>query len=66
MSPAELANVAISLIREMELPLAITFNRGRMMLLPPTKEAEGRLRRFVVAPRLTNQASYNGFRNALK
>ncbi len=31
---AEFAPVAISLIREMELPLAITFNRERMMLLP--------------------------------
>src|SRR5690606_34907015 len=31
---AEFADTAISLIREMELPLAITFNRGRMMLLP--------------------------------
>ncbi|QEF97811.1 phosphoglycolate phosphatase [Stieleria maiorica] len=31
---AEYADVAIELIRELELPLAITFNRGRMMLLP--------------------------------
>jgi hydroxymethylpyrimidine pyrophosphatase-like HAD family hydrolase len=31
---AEFASVAISLIRKLELPLAITFNRGRMMLLP--------------------------------
>lgn len=31
---AEFAQVAISLIRQLELPLAITFNRGRMMLLP--------------------------------
>ncbi|MCA9075861.1 MAG: HAD hydrolase family protein [Planctomycetaceae bacterium] len=31
---AEFADVAIELIRELELPLAITFNRGRMMLLP--------------------------------
>lgn len=31
---AEFADVAISLIRKLELPLAITFNRGRMMLLP--------------------------------
>ena len=29
---AEYADVAIELIRELELPLAITFNRGRMML----------------------------------
>lgn len=31
---ADLAEVAMALIRELELPLAITFNRGRMMLLP--------------------------------
>jgi hypothetical protein len=31
---ADFAPVAISLIRKLELPLAITFNRGRMMLLP--------------------------------
>jgi len=31
---AGLAETAMSLIRELELPLAITFNRGRMMLLP--------------------------------
>lgn len=31
---ASLAEVATTLIRELELPLAITFNRGRMMLLP--------------------------------
>ncbi|HNP52081.1 MAG TPA: HAD family hydrolase [Nitrosomonas nitrosa] len=31
---ANFSDVAITLIREMELPLAITFNRGRMMLLP--------------------------------
>ena len=33
---AGFADVAISLIREMQLPLAITFNRGRMMLLLPS------------------------------
>ncbi|MEO8496213.1 MAG: HAD hydrolase family protein [Planctomycetota bacterium] len=32
---ADFANVAIELIRALELPLAITFNRGRMMLLHP-------------------------------
>lgn len=31
---AGFADVAISLIREMQLPLAISFNRSRMMLLP--------------------------------
>ncbi len=31
---AGLAEVAMGLIPELELPLAITFNRGRMMLLP--------------------------------
>jgi len=31
---AEFSAVAMSLIREQELPLAITFNRQRMMLLP--------------------------------
>jgi hydroxymethylpyrimidine pyrophosphatase-like HAD family hydrolase len=31
---AEFANVAIELIRQLELPLSITFNRERMMLLP--------------------------------
>jgi hydroxymethylpyrimidine pyrophosphatase-like HAD family hydrolase len=31
---ADLAHVAISLIRKLELPLAIEFNRNRMMLLP--------------------------------
>jgi len=32
---AAAANIVVSLIRELELPLTITFNRGRMMLLPP-------------------------------
>lgn len=31
---ADFADVAIELIRELGLPLSITFNRGRMMLLP--------------------------------
>jgi hypothetical protein len=31
---ANFANVAISLIRQLELSLTITFNRGRMMMLP--------------------------------
>jgi hydroxymethylpyrimidine pyrophosphatase-like HAD family hydrolase len=31
---AAVANTAISLIRKLELPLCITFNRSRMMLLP--------------------------------
>jgi hydroxymethylpyrimidine pyrophosphatase-like HAD family hydrolase len=31
---ADFATAAISLIRELELPLTITFNRGRMLLLP--------------------------------
>jgi len=31
---ATFASAAISLIRDLQLPLAITFNRGRMMLLP--------------------------------
>jgi hydroxymethylpyrimidine pyrophosphatase-like HAD family hydrolase len=31
---AAFANVAISLIRKLELPVSITFNRGRMMVLP--------------------------------
>ena len=33
---ASFSNVAMSLIREQELPLAVTFNRQRMMLLPPS------------------------------
>ncbi|QDT39008.1 HAD family hydrolase [Stratiformator vulcanicus] len=44
---AEFADVAISLIREMQLPLAITFNRGRMMLLPPSISKSGGLRQLL-------------------
>ena len=41
---AEFANVAIELIRKLELPLSITFNRGRMMLLPGSISKAGGLR----------------------
>ncbi len=41
---AEFANVAIELIRKLELPLSITFNRGRMMLLPGSISKSGGLR----------------------
>jgi len=44
---AEFAAVAISLIRELELPLSITFNRGRMMLLPPSISKAGGLRELL-------------------
>lgn len=44
---ADFADVAISLIREMELPLAITFNRGRMMLLPPSISKSSGLRQLL-------------------
>jgi hydroxymethylpyrimidine pyrophosphatase-like HAD family hydrolase len=44
---AEFANVAISLIRQLELPLAITFNRGRMMLLPASISKAGGLRELL-------------------
>lgn len=44
---ADFADVAISLIREMELPLAITFNRGRMMLLPPSISKASGLRHLL-------------------
>lgn len=44
---AEFADVAISLIRELELPLSITFNRGRMMLLPPSISKAGGLRELL-------------------
>ncbi len=46
---AEFADVAISLIRELELPLSITFNRGRMMLLPPSISKSGGLRELLDA-----------------
>lgn len=41
---ADFANITISLIRDLELPLAITFNRGRMMLLPASISKAGGLR----------------------
>ncbi len=44
---AEFADLAISLIREMELPLAITFNRSRMMLLPPSISKSSGLRHLL-------------------
>lgn len=44
---ADFADVAISLIREMELPLAITFNRGRMMLLPASISKSSGLRQLL-------------------
>jgi len=44
---AGFADLAISLIREMELPLAITFNRGRMMLLPPSISKSSGLRHLL-------------------
>jgi hydroxymethylpyrimidine pyrophosphatase-like HAD family hydrolase len=44
---ADLADVAIELIRELELPLAITFNRGRMMLLPASISKAGGVRELL-------------------
>lgn len=44
---ADFADIAISLIRELELPLSITFNRGRMMLLPPSISKAGGLRELL-------------------
>jgi hydroxymethylpyrimidine pyrophosphatase-like HAD family hydrolase len=44
---AEFADVGISLIRELELPLAITFNRGRMMLLPASISKSSGLRQLL-------------------
>lgn len=44
---AEFADVAIALIRELELPLAITFNRGRMMLLPASISKSSGLRQLL-------------------
>ncbi|MCD0459523.1 HAD hydrolase family protein [Roseiconus lacunae] len=41
---AQFADIAIDLIRELELPLAITFNRGRMMLLPASISKSSGLR----------------------
>lgn len=44
---AGFANVAIELIRQLELPLAITFNRERMMLLPASISKSGGLRELL-------------------
>ncbi|QDV68788.1 phosphoglycolate phosphatase [Rosistilla carotiformis] len=44
---AEFADVAIELIRSLELPLAITFNRGRMMLLPAAVSKSSGLRELL-------------------
>ncbi|MEO8409839.1 MAG: HAD hydrolase family protein [Propionivibrio sp.] len=44
---ADFADVAIALIRELELPLAITFNRGRMMLLPASVSKASGLRELL-------------------
>ena len=44
---ADFADVAIELIRALELPLAITFNRGRMMLLPASISKAGGLRELL-------------------
>ena len=44
---ADFADIAISLIRELELPLSITFNRGRMMLLPASISKAGGLRELL-------------------
>lgn len=44
---ADFAGVAIALIRELELPLAITFNRGRMMLLPGSCSKSSGLRELL-------------------
>ena len=44
---ADFAGVAIELIRELELPLAITFNRGRMLLLPASCSKSSGLRELL-------------------
>lgn len=44
---AAFADVAMSLIREQELPLAITFNRQRMMLLPASISKASGLRELL-------------------
>lgn len=44
---ADFAYVAIELIRELELPLTISFNRGRMMLLPASISKAGGLRELL-------------------
>ncbi len=46
---AGFADVAMSLIREQELPLAITFNRQRMMLLPASISKSSGLRELLGA-----------------
>ena len=44
---ADVAQIAISLIRKLELPLAITFNRSRMMLLPDSISKSSGLRELL-------------------
>lgn len=44
---AEFADIAIALIRELELPLAITFNRDRMMLLSASISKSSGLRHLL-------------------
>ncbi|MFG0331858.1 MAG: HAD hydrolase family protein [Maioricimonas sp. JB049] len=44
---AEFADVAIELIRQLQLPLAITFNRNRMMLLPASISKSSGLRELL-------------------
>jgi hydroxymethylpyrimidine pyrophosphatase-like HAD family hydrolase len=44
---ADFAEVVLSLVRELELPLAISFNRGRMMLLPPSISKSSGLRELL-------------------
>lgn len=44
---ASFADVAMSIIREQELPLAITFNRQRMMLLPASISKSSGLRELL-------------------
>src|SRR5690606_21244948 len=44
---ADFADIAISLIRQLVLPLAIRFNRGRMMLLPASISKAGGLRELL-------------------
>lgn len=46
---ASFADVAISLIREQELPLSVTFNRQRMMLLPASISKSSGLRALLDA-----------------
>lgn len=44
---AAFADIAISLIRQLELPLTIAFNRSRMMLLPASISKAGGLRQLL-------------------